>query len=159
LAPSRRLVDGLARLARRKGGCISVAEAAALLRATPSEVVEAARLLGAEEDSGGALCLPASGGRRGRKRWRLVQLGGCCVVAVAPRRAGLPGLVEAAKLAAALASRMREELCRGRGCSLVVPLVEYPRGVRLVEGVLAAGEVAAACRGLPAAARRYSCDV
>jgi len=154
------IAERLAAIVGRRGGCISVAEAAAALRATPSEVLEAAKAMGVGVDGAGRLCIGPAAGHRRRRRQRVKTLryGDCCVVAVAPPRSGLPGLVEAARLAARSAQRLRARLCGSRRCRLVVPVVVAAGKRRLVEGVLVAADPRGACRrGMPAAARSYSC--
>jgi hypothetical protein len=135
------LEDRLERLLARRR-CVRALEAAALLRATPGEVAEAARRIGAElKDGGAVVCAPA----RPPPQWhpvaargpRVEVLGsGCCGVAVEPPPGrGLPGLVRAARRAASLARRVAEEGCP-RGCRYVAPVVLWSTWRGPVEGVL-----------------------
>ncbi len=131
----------LLRLLERRG-CMGVAEAAALLRATPSEVLEAAEKLGgAVEVLEGRLCLRrhsrGDGGGGAGVDVRLLP-GGLAVLVSAC--SGEP--VACARRAAARARRLAAGGCGGlKGCRQVVPVVVRGRrrGVRLVEGVPVVG--------------------
>lgn len=145
--------ERLLRLLERRG-CLTLGEAAAALRATPSEVAEAAERLGAYT-AGGRLCPPPrSGGGQGRRRWRLLRRGGCCVVAVEARGGGLPGLVAAARYAARLAARLGPRLCR-EGCRVVAPALEAGSRRDAVEGVAVLGRLDPCSEGPHV--RRYTC--
>ncbi len=168
--PERRLRERLVSLLRRRG-CVSLAEAAAWLRATPSEVARAAEEAGAVRHAD-RICP----GRRRRERgpleleglpvllqgrdWVVARVGDCCLVALpAPRGKGLQALIAAARRAARLARRLLGETC-SRGCKVVVPVLVSTSSAseRLVEGVpVTRPESAVSGRPCSVTGRRYWC--
>lgn len=167
--PGRRLRERLVSLLRRRG-CVSLAEAAAWLRATPSEVASVAEEAGAVLEAG-RICpgraMEVAGPMELRgfpalihgRDWALLRVDDCCMVALAaPRGRGLQGLVASARRAARMARRLRGDAC-SRGCRVVVPVVvSRAARERLVEGVpVARPESVLVGRPCSAAGRRYWC--